>query len=333
MEIFGDDAKCNQKMPSIPRLSLAGAKHSVDITDNQLVIGAYGITDNSWKYLRHSDPRGNLLSDLWTESTSLGTSAPVHHQSFVFGKDLVFLGGVHGSQAVLQNSKNEDGQWNALRLKWKNGSSFNFFTEDACVVKVKRDEFVILGGKVTGKATSLVLMVNMKEQTVEELGSLIFARYLHACATTSEPTFDAIPGDSTYKNSIVVTGGLGPHEFGIPVEIFNVSLRISKKAEHSMKNRRCGHQMAVLGNRVFAFGGRQHSNNSDLNTIEMFNANTESWTLHPERLLSKATHGLALTTLPLSTVACNRACKCGDEANARIIGGTNAKVSSLTNSI
>ena len=329
MEVLGEETKCNQIMPNIPIPSQSGL--TLEMSDNNLIIGAFGITNNSWSYIRHTDPRGNLLANLWTESTALGSNAPIHHLSFVFGKDLVFLGGVSASQMILQNGGTELGDWNSLRLKWTNGSNFNFFTRDACVVKVGRDEFVILGGKdaTTGGVTSLVLMVNMREQTVEELGSLIFARYLHACAFTSQPLLHHLPGSFTSNISILVTGGLGQDVNGAPVvdEIFDLSAKNSRTSAHSMKTTRFDHRMVVLGQTTFAFGGRQQNDSSlELNTIEIFNASTESWTLHPERLLSKATSGMASTALPLSAVACNQGCKCGVQTDARIIGGDTARV-------
>ena len=327
MEVIGEDARCNQIMPNIPIPSQSGL--TLEMLDNQLIIGAFGVTNNSWNYIQHTDPRSNLLADLWTESTTLGSNAPIHHLSFVFGKDLVFLGGVSGSQMILQKRRTANGEWNALRLKWTNATNFNFLTQDACVVKVTKDEFIVLGGReaVSGRETSLVLMVNMKEQTVEELGSLIFARYLHACAVTSEPlVLDAVP--SVLTNYILVTGGLGHSEIGSPVidEIFDLSAKTSRTLAHSMKSARYDHTMLVLGHKTFAFGGRQQNNSLELNTIEIFNASTESWTLHSERLLSKATSGMASTALPLSAVACNQGCKCGVKGHARIIGGDNVRV-------
>ena len=328
MEVLGEESKCNQIMPNIPIPSQSGL--TLEMLDNQLIIGAFGVTNNSWNYIRHTDPRGNLLANLWTESTALGANAPIHHLSFVFGKDLVFLGGVSGSQMILQNGRAENGEWNALRLKWTNASNFNFFTQDACVVKVGRDQFVILGGKdtTTGRVTSLVLLVNMKEQTVEELGSLIFGRYLHACAVKPEPLLDAVPGVLTSDISILVTGGLGHNEIGAPVadEIFDLAANTSRKSAHSMRSARFDHQMVVLGDTTFAFGGRQHNDSSELNTIEIFNASTESWKVYPERLLSRATSGMAMTALPMSAVACDQGCKCGVQDNGRIIGGDQARV-------
>ena len=326
LEVVGEDAKCNQIMANVPIPQSSGK--TLSLIDNALIVGAFSITHNNWNYIRHTDPRGSLQTNLWTESTAVGTSAPVRHLGLVFGKDLVFLGGEQGSQAILQNGRAENGEWNALKLKWTSGSNFNFFTQDACAVKVNRDEFVLLGGKdsTSGETISLVLLINMKEQSVEELGSLIFARYLHACAVTSEPVVDTSTG--AYKTSVLVTGGLGHNGVGVPVadEIFDLSEKTSRSLGHSMGSARFAHRMAVLGRTVFAFGGRQHNSNSELKTIEVFNGSTETWTLHPESLFSKRTSGMAITAFPRSAVACNQGCKCGVQADARIIGGDNAKV-------
>ena len=326
MEVFGEDAKCNQILPNVPIQQLDG--HTLDVLDNALIVGAFSITNNSWNYIQHTDPRGSLEANLWTESTAVGTSAPVRHLGLVFGKDLVFLGGERGSQAILQNGRAEIGEWNALKLKWTNGSNFNFFTQDACAVKVKKQEFILIGGKkaTSGETTSLVLLVNMKEQSVEELGSLIFARFLHACAVTPEPLLDTVTGAPAYRTSILVTGGLGHNGVGVPLvdEIFDLSEKTSRSLGHSME--RFDHRLALLGRTLFAFGGRQHNSNSELKTVEIFNGNTETWTLHPEGLFSRATSGMAIAALPQSAVACNQGCTCGVQAEARIIGGDNAKV-------
>ena len=96
-----------------------------------------------------------------------------------------------------------------------------------------------------------------------------------------------------------------------------------------MESARYDHQMEVLGDTVFAFGGQQYNNSSELNTVEIFDASTESWRLYSERLFSNVTSGMAITSLPLSSVACNQGCKCGIQGKVRIIGGNKAKVKNL----
>ena len=145
MEVFGEDSKCNRIMANMPSLSLNG--HSVSLLDNQLVIGAFSVTSDSWKYLSLRDPRSGLLSNPWTETKTFGTNVPVGHLSFVYGKDLVFLGGERCTQVILQNGRTENGEWNALRLSWKNGTSFDDVPQDACLVKVNSYKFALFGGR------------------------------------------------------------------------------------------------------------------------------------------------------------------------------------------
>ena len=75
MEVLGEETKCNQIMPNIPIPSQSGL--TLEMSDNTLIIGAFGVTNDSWNYIRHFDPRGNLLANLWTESTSWSTSEKV----------------------------------------------------------------------------------------------------------------------------------------------------------------------------------------------------------------------------------------------------------------
>ena len=318
MEVFGEDRKCNRILTNIPSLTLGG--HSVSLLDNQLIIGAFSVTSDSWRYLSLRNPRGGILANSWTETKTLGTDGPVGHLSFVYGKDLVFLGGERRTQVILQNGRSENGEWNALRLTWKNGASFDEVPQDACLVKVNSYKFALLGGRDTStdQMTPKVLMINMKEQSVEEIGSLAFARSRHACAIVSDPDFNA-------KNFVLVTGGLSD-DSEAKDEIFHLTKRTSKPLDLFMNVQRIDHRMIALGDTVFALGGQHHIDGSDVDTIEFFNVNSESWTVHPTRLKSVSMSGLAVTGLPISAVSCNQGCQCGVPSTSRIIGGEDAEV-------
>ena len=320
MEVFGEDSKCNRLMTNIPSLSLTG--HSVSLLDNQLVIGAFSVTNDSWKYLSLRDPRGGLLANPWTETKTLGANGPVGHLSFVYGKDLVFLGGERGSQVILQNGRTENGEWNALRLSWKDGTSFDDVPQDACLIKVNSYKFALFGGRdrSTGQMTPKVLTIDMKEQSVEELGSLAFARSRHACAIISDPALEF-----NTKNFVLVTGGLFTNSESKD-ELFDLTKRISKPLDLFMNVQRSDHRMIALGDTLFAIGGQHHIEGSTVNTIEVYDVNSESWTVHPSRLMSSSTSGLAVTALPLSAVSCNQGCQCGISSAARIVGGEEAEV-------
>ena len=327
MEVFGEDSKCNRLMRNIwTPLNLEG--HSVNLLDNYLVIAATGISGEGWWYHSLEDARGGLLANPWKHTKTLGKDAPMHHVSFVYGKDLILLGGTKGTQVALQNGREENGEWNALRLTLKkNGVNFEQFPEFACVVKVTKDIFYIMGGRVppSGQATKKVYSVNMKEQNVQEnVGSLLYARTHHACAVIPSSS------DNDFKSRrILITGGSTSSD-----EIFDVVTRSSKRLSNSMKVRRMNHRMVTLGKKVFALGGQRHlDDDTTLDYVEVFNNQSESWSPHLPSLLSKTTNGLAVTELPLSAVSCNKGCKCGDKSGSRIVGGTEAEVMNKKNPI
>ena len=316
MEVFAEDARCNRLMGNIPPLSLEG--HTMNLLDNYLVIAASGISNNAngWWYHSLENARAGLLANPWKHTKTIGNDAPKHHVSFVYGKDLILLGGRKGTQVALQNGREENGEWNTLRLTLdSDGSDFDKFTQDACLVKVKRDIFYVMGGKSSKKVYS----INMKEQKVQEVGSLRYTRANHACAI--------IPGSSSndFRNQrILVTGGTKSRD-----EIFNVTTGKSSLLSkgRSMKVRRMNHQMVNLGQKIFALGGqRQADDFSALDAIEVFDEDSDTWSIHSASLLSKSTEGLALTELPSSAVSCVQECQCGVKSGARIVGGLEAQV-------
>ena len=323
MELFGEDSKCNRVMGNIPPLSLSG--HSVNLLDNYLVIAASGISGEGWWYHSLERARGGLLANPWKHTKTLGNDAPIRHVNFVYGKDLILLGGERGTQVALQNGREENGEWNALRLTLqKDGSNFNKFTQDACVVKSSRETFYLLGGKASsdGPAKASVYKIDMRAQNVEEMGSLLYPRSKHACSIIPS----ASSANYTDNSLILVTGG----ETSAPKdEIFDVTQRSSRSLEKNMNLPRFDHRLVNLGQSIFALGGQlQSGNGAPLNDIEVFDSESESWSLHPANLLSTSTDGLAVTEMPSSSVSCNEGCECGVRSGARIVGGAEAQVKS-----
>ena len=164
-----------------------------------------------------------------------------------------------------------------------------------------------------------MLLINMKEQNVKEVGSLAFPRAKHACAIIP----DSFSSSSTL---ILVTGGI----FDTSTEkdeIYDVTMRTSRTLDSTMNVPRMNHRMVTLGQSVFALGGqRQPSDDSTLDVIEVFDPKSESWSLHTSSLFSKSTDDLAVTELPMSAVSCNQGCQCGVRSSGRIIGGVEAEV-------
>ena len=130
MEVFGEENKCNRIMGNIPPMTLGG--HTVNLLDNYLVITESRADTEGWFYQSLSFARTGLLANSWKVTKTLGTDAPTRHVSFVYGKDLVLLGGERGTQVTLQNGREENGEWNTLRLTFeKDGSDFDLFTKDS----------------------------------------------------------------------------------------------------------------------------------------------------------------------------------------------------------
>ena len=330
MEVFSDNSRCNRVMGNIPPMTLGG--HTVNLLDNYLVITESREVNNGWWYSSLSNARQGLLANSWTESPkTLGNDAPVGHLSFVYGKDLFFLGGEKNTQGVLQNGREENGEWNAVKLtKEEDGAIFDQQIQESCIVRGKKGTFFVLGGKVNGQITSNIYKINMKEQNVKEVGSLTKPRAQHACAV--------VPGSASNELSIavLVTGGTSDQDgygygYGMGMdELFELdnSKGRSRLLHQPMNVPRMNHRMVTLGDSIFALGGQRNADDdSTLETIEKFNPDSESWTVHSTKLLSKSTNGLAVTELPLSAVSCNQGCKCGRvRSTAKIVGGEDAEV-------
>ena len=321
MEVFGEDSRCNRVFANIPPLSLG--RHSVNLLDNHLVVASQSVSQDKWSYHTLWDARRGLLANPWNHIEVIGNDAPISHISLIHGNDLMLLGGERGSQVKLQSTMSENGERKTIRqrLTWqKDGTNFDFLIEDACVVKVSKNIHFVLGGKETSsdQATSKVFSIDMSDQTVQEVGSLRFARAKHACAIIESPSAD----DSSQK-SILVTGGVLGSSTDKD-EMFDLTRRTSETMD-SMNIPRYNHQMVTLGQKVFAMGGVTQTEHT-VKDIEVFDASSKSWSLHSSTLLSKSTDDLAVTELPSTSVSCNQGCKCGVRSGARIVGGTDAQV-------
>ena len=109
MEVFGEDEKCNLKVSNVPPLSLAGG-HSVNLLDNYLVIGAsiYPVGGGWWHHSLRA-ARGGLMANSWEHVETTGEDAPIRHISFVYGNNLVMLGGERNTQVMVQTGRDAFG--------------------------------------------------------------------------------------------------------------------------------------------------------------------------------------------------------------------------------
>ena len=315
MEVFGEDKQCSRLMKNIPAFDRKeeDLSPSVSLLDDLLVVGPVGpVSVTSWQYFVLKNPRKGILANSWTARKSYGKE-PKEHLSFVHRKSLVFLGGHTDIQTTMRNAQPQDTYWDEFSLNWK--VLAQRIPQDACVVKADQDTFYILGGQFEGAHRNEIFKVDMTDQSAEEIAKLSISRSQHACALL------LIDG----KKFILITGGKFDQAEEKDELLDLEDLTLSNL--NPMMNPRSEHRMVNIGDKLFSFGGQAKEDNTMLNSIEIFNADTRSWKTHTEKLLSAATSSLAFTSLPLSAVSCSKNCKCGlPPISRRILGGQDAKV-------
>jgi len=330
MEIFSD--KCSKLLPNIPAMALTG--HTVNLADQQLIIGAEDTDSKGWWYWSLEEPRSGILSNRWTRTKTLSAHSPRNHISFNHDKDVIYVGGTQKVGSKLQNGRIAQMEWNNFVLE-EDGESFDKFVSDGCVVQLTHDIFYVLGGTdiIKNEATSRVIIINMKEQKVQERGSLVIARTQHGCALLSEAqeVTSEEAEETSYKFSILISGGLrsaqGSNIEIAEDEVFDVTAGTSEVLTQSMNTPRYNHRLIKLGEVIYSLGG-QTSDGSATSSVEMREATSGLWSFHQKGLLSTSTAGLAVTGLPASAVDCQPGCSCGKVDNSRIIGGSQAQASS-----
>ena len=338
-------AKCDQMLSTIPDMTMEG--HSIDLLDNKLILGATAVEaggDKKWKFMSLDNPRAGLLSNKWTQTKIVGQQAPRNHVTFSFGKSLFYFGGDFKAQSLLQNGREESGEWTLLKLLKRDSSNdepFDKFTSYACSAKLDQSKFLVLGGTHTtedGDASVLsdVFEVDIVDRKVQKLGEMNHARSQHACAMISKSVEDDVDGSRTFSRAILISGGVSvtddPQTIVRVVELFILDNKQSIDLSNEMQEPRFRHRMIQLGEEIFALGGQTQNGNTQ--SIEKFNSVADeltwstsmvsgTWAVQTRSLNSSSTSRLAVTTLPKSSVECNKeACQCGVQRQSRIIGGT-----------
>jgi len=319
VETFSADGKCNKMITNVP--PHAAPKQTLNVFQNHLVVAGYSIKEGSWKYLSLEDPSSSLLSNPWRIGTTIGSAAPEAHISFTHGRSLVLVGG--SQQGALKlDTQRIGGNWNSFSLPWANGTNFTSFTSNACGVKINQNEFLVIGGIYTtqNQVVSTIVKIDMKNELVEELPGLKISRAFHACELVNGETILITGGKSStdeHTGSVVLD------------EQYDLVKEKSELNTNSMKIPRYSHQLVLLGEKVFAFGGRM-ANTSKVTLVEWFDSTTNSWQEHPGKLESHATGHLSVGTLARDSLDCVVGCSCGvrgPSAASRITGNTSmAKV-------
>ena len=331
-------ANCDQLLNTIPDKEMSG--HSINLLDNKLILGATAIEDeNNWWYLRLNNPRAGLLNDRWTPTLVEGQNAPKNHITFTFDKNLLYFGGDFKAQSLLQNGRSESGEWTLLKfLNRQDKKPFDTFTSHACSVKLDHKRFLVLGGNFTsaeGEERVLpdIFEVDILDRTVQKLGEMKHARTQHACAMI--PKEMSYSGKLEHSIAVLISGGVSVTNDASSivrvVELFLIDQRRSIELYNEMLEPRFKHRMIQLGMELLALGGE--AQDGMIKSIEKFNFENYTnfyafrpaeWTAYPKSLKSSSTSSLAVTTLPMSAVECNKEepCECGKPRESRIIGGT-----------
>ena len=312
VEVFGEDKKCNQKIGKFPIFE--GTGRSLDLLDEQLVL--LGGKNHNFEYKKIHMPRKGLLGMKYTTEVSPIGKSPIGHTSHSYGNQLLTIGGEFKSMAKLANSV-----WNSLDMRWQNRSKFDKPAMGACSVKLEKDIFLLIGG--IGKneigrnaEMNIVLKLNITEETVVELPPMNSNRAFHAC--------------EVFEKKILISGGL-KNKNAVTDEIYSLDTNKSTSLQQRNSLKRHHHHLLALGSTIFAIGGK--SGRNAVRQIKWFDWTTETWKAHDQSLKSGDISDLAVSAFPRTAVDCHLGCNCGTTTNGRIIGGSEATVIVLNQSI
>ena len=190
------------------------------------------------------------------------------------------------------------------------------------------DSYLLIGGLLNdvNKVSSLVLKINLTEETVEELATTKKPRFHHSCELLEGSSVVLISGgtDKILKpTSNMSTVAVPEDEL---YYIYNTSQSVLLSPASSLY--RYQHRLIRLQETVFAVGGL-NTEGSPVSLVEKFNTTTRSWQDDGEHILSNHTGEVAVTAFPLESIDCVAGCTCGiSRLNpaARILNGKEAKV-------
>ena len=140
-----------------------------------------------------------------------------------------------------------------------------------------KEEILLIGGMETYKR---ILKFNVKNHTFEELPTkLIYGRFEHRCAF--------IPG----TKKIIITGGRSlQHSSKSSTEILDTENYSITMAPNQLNVGRSNHGIGIITindqDRLAVFGGWSKSHNV-LDSVEIYNANTQKWELSDIKLSEK----------------------------------------------
>ena len=252
---------------------------------------------------------------------------------------MFFFGGDYKAQSLLQNGRQESGEWTQLTLLNRGSNEpFEKFTSNACSAKLDHNRFLVFGGNYIledGSESVLadIFEVDIFDRKVQKLGEMNHARTQHACAMISHKMMNEA-GKMTSSQVILISGGVNQADVASTivnvVELFLLNQRKSIDLTNEMLEPRFKHRMIQLGTDPLALGGETQDGTTK--SIEKFNFDKDisiaslvsgNWTSYSKRLKSNSTNNLGVAALPKSAAECNKVpCECGKPRASRIVGGT-----------
>ena len=178
---------------------------------------------------------------------------------------------------------------------WKPGGSIPGEMFDAgCIVEISSSEVLLLGGYYNGQR---ILKFNVETEKWTELEEkLQNVRYCHSCLS--------------YKNSIVVSGGIDLYQYpGLwnSSEVFANKGNLALSHISYMNQARSSYSLTVAHINdqpmVLAIGGiNDYDLNLMLDSIEVWDPNSKTWSLSSDLKLSEAKYSFAALSVPTHLV-------------------------------
>ena len=316
VEIFSNKPECQSNVTE-NFANFTGFGRTLSLLDDQILLVGGDLNATKHTYVNIQHPRQGLHAMKYTiEKFPLGGS-PHAHTSFGSGNRLLVIGGAHRTRA-----KFEDFTWNSLDLRKPDGTKFTTFVSSPCLVKISRDEYLILGGEQKNRngtfAIDSVFKVNITSEVIERKPPMLTKRMKHSCEKLSE-------------NSVLVSGGkalLSGDLLHDEIYFWEDGMSTAIEAKESLM--RFQHQLVRIGETIFALGGLTEQNKGST-TVEKFETGCVKkmddykdcrWIKHEQNLISKDVANLVVTSFPQSAIDCGIECQCGiEKSRERIIGG------------
>ena len=198
---------------------------------------------------------------------------PRTHAAAVTINSVTFIFGGPGKDDTYEYLPKESKVWILGKQKIPEGM------EDAYAIAIEsKQEILLIGGKNNSKKYNRILKFSTKNHTFEELPTKMnYLRAGHRCAF--------IPG----TKKIIITGGMGLTY----TEIFDTENYSITKEQNQMNVGRSHHGIGIVTindeDRLAVFGGMNNQSwpPNVLDSVEIYNANTQKWEMSDIKLKRK----------------------------------------------